>query len=83
MNALGVKDEQTRKEEQIPVVVNTLPWPRSSVVPLPFDNQVSAQRSNGKKYAVVQADAFATESVVSADDQIKVLGNYRATSSST
>ena len=72
LNALGFKDEHTRQDEKVPVVINTLPWPRSGLVTVP-DQTVSLQSSPGKHYAVVKAGDLAIDPIESSVEQFKSL----------
>jgi hypothetical protein len=80
LSALGFKDEHTRTMEKIPVVMNTLPWPRSAVVPVSTDSDVAIQHSKDKQYALVRAGALATDPIVWSGAQIKAINQGRARS---
>ena len=80
LKALGVKDKHTRSAEQFPVIVNTLPWPRSAIVPVSEDKSICAQNTNERKYAAVKAGALATDVIESVNEQMSALCHGKATS---
>jgi hypothetical protein len=74
LNALGFKDKLTRQEEKVQIAINTLPWPRSEIVSLPADEEISAQKSGDKKFAIVSTDAFGSSTIDSMDIQLQRVG---------
>jgi hypothetical protein len=81
LNALGVKDKHTRKEEEVQVAINTLPWPRSEIIAISEGEGLGAQSGPGQLYALVETDAFSSSVLHSTDHQIQMVGQA-ATSTS-
>lgn len=57
LNALGFKDK-VNHQEKLQVAINTLPWPRSEIVPLSTSDELGARKDGGQRYAVVSTEAF-------------------------
>jgi hypothetical protein len=80
LNALGIKDKQTTSEESTPVVINTLPWPRSEIIPIK-DDMISTQKSVGKNFVVGKAGGFTSE-IIDPEFDLNTLPHAHATCSS-
>ena len=74
LNALGVKDSATRKNEKLPVAINTLPWPRSEVVALNQGEGLGAQEAGNKQYAIASTNAYGTTVLDPIDIQLQIVG---------
>jgi hypothetical protein len=73
LNALGFKDKSTVQEGKVQVAINSLPWPRSEIVPLWASDEISAQKG-AEQYAVVSTKAFGATALDSPELQHKMIG---------
>ena len=74
LNALGVKDSTTHKDEKVQVAINTLPWPRSEVVVLNAGEGLGTQDAGTKQYAIASTNAYGTTVLDPIDIQLQIVG---------